>query len=284
MFTDTEKQCYYLFGTTDKNPWGDYAEGFDVYTSNDLNSWTGPLPAFRPDANFWADRHFWAPEVHKYNGKYYMLASFKSKERCRGVQILCAESPTGPFKRITNNAITPKDWECLDGTLYFDENEKPWLVFSHEWTQIHDGTMCCMRLNEDLTDATQQPITLFRASESGWSIMDTGPEVRLPGENYVTDGPFIVRNEENKLVMLWSSFSNTGYSIGIAYSDNGNIRGPWKHISTPFFSKDGGHGMLFTTLSGQLMLSIHQPNISSKERPRFIPVTFDKYNLKLIEE
>ena len=44
--------------------------------------------------------------------------------------MLCADAPEGPFKPVKNGAVTPKDWECLDGTLYFDEESHPWMVFS----------------------------------------------------------------------------------------------------------------------------------------------------------
>ena len=43
------EQIYYLYGTTDKNPWGGHpGEGFDTYRSRDLIHWEGPFPAFRP--------------------------------------------------------------------------------------------------------------------------------------------------------------------------------------------------------------------------------------------
>ena len=48
-----EDQYYYLFGTTDLNCWNDEATGFDCYRSRDLENWEGPIPAFRPPADFW---------------------------------------------------------------------------------------------------------------------------------------------------------------------------------------------------------------------------------------
>lgn len=40
----------------------------------------------------------------------------------------------------------------------------------------------------------------------------------------------------------------------------------------PLFSKDGGHGMLFKTFDGDLMLTIDSPNTKELERPIFIKV------------
>ena len=124
-----EEGKYYLYGTGWRLPNG---PGFMVYTSNDLEIWEGPYPAFRRPAEFWSDRDYWAPEVHRYKGKYYMFASFKAKNVCRGTQILICDTPSGPFRPISDGPVTPKDWECLDGTLFVDETGKPWMVFCHE--------------------------------------------------------------------------------------------------------------------------------------------------------
>ncbi|MNP70075.1 hypothetical protein D3C76_1662610 [compost metagenome] len=48
--------------------------------------------------------------------------------------------------------------------------------------------------------------------------------------------------------------------------------GPWVHQPEPLYRDDGGHGMLFRTFGGQLMLALHAPNRTPEERPLFIPV------------
>lgn len=261
-----EHGTYYLYGTTGRTAWGGRAEGFDVYSSSDLIEWEGPFPAFRPDASFWADHHYWAPEVHAYRGKYYMFATFKADDRCRAVEILRADHPLGPFTPHGQGPVTPADWECLDGTLYVDESGQPWMVFCHEWLQVKNGSMCAVRLTEELDAAIGEPIVLFRASEAPWVV------AAEDDDKFVTDGPFLVRTEEDQLLMLWSSVGEEGYAIGIAHSDNGEIVGPWRQEPTSLFGKDGGHGMLFSDFSDQLLLSIHVPNVHPQERPAFFPV------------
>src|SRR5690606_39189919 len=63
---------YWLFGSTDANIWDGPATGFDTYWSLDLEEWHGPVPAFRPHPDFWSHTQYWAPEVHRYRGAYYM--------------------------------------------------------------------------------------------------------------------------------------------------------------------------------------------------------------------
>ncbi len=102
----TRNGQYYLYGTRGATCWGP-ADGFDVYVSRDLENWDGPFECFHNDGTFWADRNYWAPEVHEYHGKLYMLASFKREDLCRGTAILTADDPLGPFVPHSDGRVTP---------------------------------------------------------------------------------------------------------------------------------------------------------------------------------
>ena len=255
---------YYLFGTTDTDPWN-AGEGFLVYESEDLEHWSEPKWAFLPPEGFWANQNFWAPEVHHFHGYWYIFASFKAEGVCRGTQILRSESVTGPYVPISDGPVTPRDWECLDGTLHVDENGKPWMVFCHEWVQVHDGEICCIPLSDDLTHAIGEPTLLFRASEGPWVVPLWNSK-----DNFVTDGPFLYRSNNGALRMLWSSFSTEDYTISYAESQSGTIFGPWIQHETGVVV-NGGHGMVFDTFDGRTLLSIHSPNASPLERMKLIP-------------
>ena len=260
---------YYLYGTRGNEAWTNHATGIDYYVSGDLINWEGPFVAFHPPVDFWADRNFWASEVHVYRGRYYMFATFKAEGVRRRTQILIADSPQESFLPISDKPVTPHDWECLDGTFFVDADDQPWIVFCHEWVQVGDGEICAMRLSDDLTTAIGQPQLLFRASEAPWSH-----QINSKGRiGYVTDGPWLHRTKNNQLLMLWSSFSNGDYAVGIAKSVSGSIIGPWEQVPEPLYTGDGGHCMLFETFEGQLMLALHRPNGTPHERPYFIPVS-----------
>lgn len=272
------EQRYYLYGTTGPQAWTNAASGVDYYTSSNLQNWEGPFPAFRPPAGFWADRNFWAPEVHIYQGRYTMFASFKAEGLCRGTQILQADGPQGPFLPLSEGPVTPRDWECLDGTLHVDASSQPWIVFCHEWVQVGDGEICAMRLSHDLTAAVETPRLLFRASEAPWA-----QEINSKGrKGFVTDGPWLHRLASGELMMLWSSFGAGGYTVGIARSVSGEILGPWQQLPDPLYVGDGGHCMVFRAFDGQLHLALHRPNPSPDERPYFIPVREHQASLEII--
>ncbi len=272
-----EKQ-YYLYGTRGAETWTTSAAGIDYYTSPDLQHWAGPFPAFRPPTGFWADRNFWAPEVHFYHGRYYLFASFKAEGVCRGTQILAADSPQGPFLPISNGPATPHDWECLDGTLFVDADDHPWIVFCHEWVQVSDGEICALRLSTDLTAAVGQPQLLFHASEAPWA-----QEFKSKNRHgYVTDGPALHRLSSGALIMLWSSFGVGGYTVGIARSASGEISGPWQQQPEPLYAGDGGHCMVFRAFDGQLWLTFHRPNPTPDERPQFVALRESESSLEIV--
>ena len=256
---------YYLYGSTHLTP--EAGLGFDAYRSSDLINWEGPFPVFRPPVGFWSDRDPWAPEVHVYNGRYYMFASFKSATVCRCTQILVADQPEGPFRPHSNLPVTPPDWECLDGTFYLDNQNQPWIVFCHEWIQIDNGEICARKLKGSLDEPVSDPVLLFKAGDPRWVV-----SLDKNKPKYVTDGPFLHRLLTGELVMLWSSFSTTGYVLAQAKSSSGTILGPWQHADDLIFTGDGGHGMIFRTFENKLMLSIHAPNCGPNERPKLLPI------------
>lgn len=264
-----EEGRYYLFGSTDTNIWGK-GTGFDAYVSQDLENWEGPHPVFRPEADFFSDTNFWAPEVYAYQEKYYMFATFRRKDNERlGTAVLVSENPLGPYSQHSEGPVTPKEWSSLDGSLYLDDDKQPWMVFCHEWQQVGDGEVCAVRLSADLKKSEGEPVVLFRASEASWTTPYLSP--RYPDtNNYVTDGPFLFRTTEGELQMLWASFIDNKYALGIAASESGQLMGPWKHGEEPLYRNDGGHGMIFNTFDERLLLTIHSPNKTPDERPIFL--------------
>ena len=262
VLTDKENGCYYMYGTTALEE-GTLASGntFSVYKTYDLENFEEPKVIFDgSEIGFWADRDFWAPEVHKYNGRYYLFGSFKAKGKCRATQILVCDTPDGIFEPISDRPATPEGWECLDGT-FFVEDGTPYMIFSHEWCQVKDGEIWAMPLTNDLSSPAGEPVMLFKASDN--------PEVSelggvAPG-NYVTDGPFIYR-ENGKVKMIWSSFYKNRYLVLEAEADS--LLSKWRHGGSRF-NFDGGHAMLFNTLEGKRMISLHRPNSANDERAFF---------------
>ena len=261
-FVLSENGKYYLYGTRAKD-FGTHTGGFDVYVSSDLENWSEAHECFNSEEQGLNREVNWAPEVHKYKGKYYMFATFTRECGLRGTFVLRSDSPLGPFVLHSPEAVTPKDWECLDGTLYV-ENGEPYLVFPHEHTQIIDGTMCYIKLSDDLKHSVGEPVTMFRASDPDWV------EQRDPKKHYITDGPFMFRTKADVLLMIWSTFINGKYAECVVRFNDGSIKGSFEHLK-PIISDDGGHGMIFEA-NNELYLTFHTPNQTNYERPEFIKI------------
>jgi GH43 family beta-xylosidase len=261
IYTDKKNGCYYMYGTTSmlQNTLA-ASSNFACYKSYDLEFFEGPFVLFDGEKeDFWADRDFWAPELHAYNGKYYLFGSCKAEGKCRGTQIFVCDTPNGSFKPLTEEPVTPRDWECLDGTL-FVEDGRPYMVFCHEWVQVKVGEIWAIPLSQDLSKAVGEPQMLFKASDNpDVSELHTGKGT------YVTDGPFLWR-EGGKVKMIWSSFYKGRYLVLEAEADS--LLGEWTHGGSRF-DFDGGHAMIFNTLEGQRMIALHRPNVANFERAFF---------------
>ncbi len=278
---DEATQTYYLVASLPAGQEGRPAVG--LYASRDLETWTGPTIVFETPADFWAQGPIWAPELHRYNGKYYLFLTFNTSDPLpegaplpegelppwwskfvrRGSQVLVADSLFGPFRPFRNAAHTPPELMILDGTLWVEDGalvpSAPYMIYCHEWVQVRDGTIDLVRLTPDLSAIEGEPVTLFKGSDAAWT---------RPGlERYVTDGPFIYRMPSGKLLMLWATLGWGGYTQLMAVSESGCIHGPWTQHPRPLFMHDGGHGMIFHRFDGTPMLTLHHPNLAPHERP-----------------
>jgi len=70
--------------------------------------------------------------------------------------------------------------------------------------------------------------------------------------------------------------------MGIARSASGDIAGPWRQDAEPLWAADGGHGMIFRSFEGQLMLTLHTPNESPKEHALFVPIVEEDGQIRLL--
>jgi len=262
IFPDPGTKTYYLVGSSGK--------GVKIYSSKDLENWQGPRMIYTIPHDLWGTipvDGIWAPELHFYNGKYYLFLTFSTSQKffeqwrnwyprvMRGSQILVSDSITGPFTAFQSHSTLPVDMITLDGTLWV-EDSTPYMVFCNEWVQITNGTINYIQLKGDLSETAGEPKILFRATQAPWSMLST-----QYGCN-VTDGPYLYKGKTGKLFMIWSSFGypNYKYTTGIAISVSGKLAGPWVQQAEPVFKDDGGHGMLFTAFDGKLMMVLHTPN------------------------
>lgn len=149
--------------------------------------------------------------------------------------------------------------------------------------------MHARRLTGDLKSPVRSPILLFTASAAPWSKPLRFPEgveppeqLNLAGEPLFTDGPFLVRSEHGALFMLWSSYGEEGYAMGVAKSHSGLVSGPWVQEEEPLRASNGGHGMIFTDSIGEKRLVFHWPNETPTERVKIVSVEVTDEGIRLL--
>lgn len=261
ILADQNTQRYYMTGT-----------GGMMWKSKDLKTWNGPYQVVKTDPKSWMgpDPMIWAAELHHYQGKYYYFATFTNREvkidtvagneiDRRASHVLVSEKPDGPYVPMEDPIYLPADKPTLDGTLWVTEDGTPYMVYCYEWLQNLNGTIEKIQLKLDLSGSVGQGEVLFRASDSPWSKeKDENGNV---GPNKVTDGPFLFRTQTGRLGMLWSSWVHDKYVQGVAYSKSGTLGGPWVQQEEPITPPNYGHGMLFHTLEGKLLMTVHSHKV-----------------------
>lgn len=272
-FVLTAAGTYYLYGTRSATTWGE-ADGLDCYTSGDLVHWDGPFEIYHKPENSPFTCCYWAPECYAEKGGYCLVTTLGKAGNRTGIYALTAGTPRGPFggKRL----LTPKDWRCIDGTLYRNA-QGLFLVFSRSFEDYPDGgDLWGVKLRETdgrISGPEGEPFKLFDARDAGWN--EPVPFARafgIKGEVYLSDGPCLLDAADGKLVLLWSSWHHGGYAVGAAVSLSGRVEGPYRHISAPLVPDNAGHGMAFTALDGTRYFALHAPNDPGRETPTFYPL------------
>ena len=256
ILPDRATMTYYMTGT-----------GGKLWKSKDLRYWDGPYTVAETDPASWMGPKpmIWAAELHPYKDKYYYFATFTNPEvkigtfrgneiERRAYHVLVSDKAEGPYRPMEDKTYLPAEKPTLDGTLWVDTDGKPYMVYCYEWLQTWDGTIEKIELKPDLSGSMGEGQLLFRASDSPWSreVID-GDTVA----SKVTDGPYLFRTQTGRLGMIWTSWIYDVYTQGVAYSESGTLDGPWVQEEQPITPPNFGHGMLFRTFDGQLLMSVH---------------------------
>lgn len=257
ILADAKTSMYYMTGT-----------GGMLWKSADLQQWSGPYKVTQTDSTSWMGPRpmIWAAELHAYKNRYYYFATFTNRnikidsvkgnviER-RACHVLVSDKPDGPYVPMKDSTYLPSNKPTLDATLWIDKDKKPYMIYCWEWLQNWNGTVEKIELKPDFSGTIGTGKILFRASDSPWSREKDEQGNDKP--NKVTDGPFVFTTQTGKLGMIWTSWVYDVYTQGVAYSTSGTLDGPWIQEKDPITPPNFGHGMLFRTLEGKLLMAVH---------------------------
>ena len=294
-FLIKENGKYYLYATNEV--W---------YTSTNLEDWV--------TRSGWIDKstipsdvkitYYWAPEVYKYNNKYYMIfsgvywpsgTSYPYGQDASYGAIYLAESDSleDRFKFVKKvdvgleNDETLKNkhdakYSYIDGSLLFDDDGKCYMYFKSEEDQ-------------DIWGIELDPNDNF--NKVGTVATRLGLKVSNSWEKNINEGPFCIKNN-GKYYLMYSTgeYKNDSYSVGYAISNNPmsgfekkTTLNPMIYGEMPRYKNDiyefdsskylygPGHNMILKTADNE-MYSVHHVAVFNSGNYEKVSESGNKYN------
>ncbi len=261
---------YYMYGT-EKPP----QKGFPVLQSEDLVNWqTAPRAkngyALKMGEQAFGTWGFWAPQILKYNDKFYML--YTADEN---IAIAESSQPAGPFTQKEQVALKASTRQ-IDPFLFVDNDGKIYLYH----VRLHEGnTIWVAEFKQDLSGIKEETLKQCITATEPWE--DTPLFESAP----IIEGPTVIKRDGIYYLFYSANhFQNIDYAVGYAVSDS--PLGPWKKadhspiIDRHVIGRNGtGHGDLFQDKNGNWKYVFHVHYNDSVVAPRqtlIVDVKFQK--------
>ncbi len=222
--------------------------GFQCMESKDLVHWKWLGSAFQPP---WSPAHYWAPEVDRYQGKFYMVYSALNPQTNKhDIGIAIASQPAGPFHQAAILVHTgPDNSGSIDADLYFQKNGVPWLLYSRE----NPRSIVIQQLDKDLMHTIGEPIELVHPDR--------------PWENGVNEAPTLIKHGSRYVLFfsagVYESDNKADASYCVCWAESRNLLGPYtKAPGTLLHSIPGkvyspGHQCVIKLKDGSMWMLYH---------------------------
>lgn len=192
------KDTVFLYtGHDEDNATGFTMYNYLLYSSTDLVNWTdhGSIASLKSFS--WAPTNgAWAAQCVHRNGKFYYYVSIHGK----GIGVLVADSPYGPFKDPLGRPLFFHNWNDIDPTVLIDDDGQAYMFW---------GNPECywVRLNQDMISLNGKIDSI------------------VPRLKTYQEGPWIYKRDK-KYYLAWSS---TCCPEGIGYAMSDKPTGPWTY-------------------------------------------------------
>lgn len=254
-FIILEGSTYYLTGTIPPY-WNGKSEGVKLWKSEDLLHWEEIgfiLHRSVAKENSWFRDYWWAPEIHKKNGKFYLTVNCRNDELKIGQNPLIAVSDKIDGEYTLLNADSP---------LFTKEK------FEEGRVIIPDGNDANLFTDDDgktyITCCSWDGIFLYEINLETAELIGSETPVVLPakeGWDTKIEGQFIIKHG-GKYICFYSSFTRS-YEVGVSYANS--IRGPWiKDERNPLITPESveglwhsGHNCIFKDKQGRYLTAYH---------------------------
>lgn len=240
---------YFMYGTG-----GGAKDGFAAYSSENLVDWKFEGQVYQGNTEeSWASKFFWAPEVYKIEGNYYMFFSAQWKvnptneEENFMIGVAVSDSPTGPFTEMYDKPIFDPGYPIIDANVYWEDG-KYYLYYSRacykhpvesevaDWAkekgwydEIEESWVYGVELKPDFSGVIGEPVLCLRPpvkmddAQAEWESRSvTKQEINRRW----TEGSVIFKHEDI-YYMMYSSNYYAGENYAVGYATSRNPLGPF---------------------------------------------------------
>ncbi len=198
---------YYMYCT------GGYCKG---WSSADLKAWTPLGHTYAITEKAFADQNFWAPEVYKHNGVYYMVysaARMIGGQKRHSIGIAKADTPAGPFMDLYDHPLFAPEYSVIDANLLFDDDGKIYLFYSRDCSEntvngYRTSQIYGVEVKKDFSGTVGEPV-LLTTPDADWEMQS--------GNTRWNEGPCVFK-ENGVYYLLYSAnyYASAKYAVGYA--------------------------------------------------------------------
>lgn len=206
---------YYLTGSSPPY-WGEApSPGVKLYSSRDLLNWQFEcflIERSTLDPRVWYYDRFWAPEIHRKDGRYWLTFNCRNETReprfPHSAGLAVANDVRGPYTVLTHDR--PLVERTNDASLFTDDDGR---------TYMFTSGILGWEVDLDACRLLDGPWICVEKEKGKW-------------DGIGVEGPYVIKRD-GTCFMFYSSWTR-GYEIGYAVADHPT--GPWrKHPGNPFF-------------------------------------------------
>lgn len=284
----------YILYENSSNSYYMVGDGGYMWKSSDMHLWEGPYDVLSQDTASWlgARPEVLSPEIHKYNGKYYYMATFRRNDclvtddagkqfTLQSCATLVASNITGPYKTIDSNGFLLNEREMAGHpTFCTDEMGVGYMIYNHLAQHNGDGTVQIVRFTDDMGRRMGEAYIMFTASQNNWSRDVAGAN----GFSPVMEAPFLFYTEKGTMGILFTTTIAGKRALGVSYSSTGHLNGPWVIEPRPLLVGGYGSAMLFRDFDGAQVMVVDKDTVIggvAKRVPRLLKADTEFDNLEI---
>jgi len=210
-------KLYLYTGHDEDNSTWFVMNGWKLYTTEDMVNWTDHGTVATYEIFDWSIGDAWAQQVVERNGKFYMYAPVKTREKKRSaIGVAVADNPYGPFRDPLGIPLVSVGDGDIDPTVFIDNDGRTYLYW---------GNPDCYyaELNADMITLKNDPQKVPMTEES---FGKRTADARRP--SLYEEAPWLYRRN-NLYYLFWAGGPLPEY---LGYSTSKRPVGPWKKGGT----------------------------------------------------